>query len=54
MLSFKDWLKAKEINEVGTSTSCIANFTRIALPLVTRQWVPSDDDEKKKKKKKQD
>lgn len=53
-MKFKDWL-----NETMTSTNCIAGFSRIALPLVTRQWPPAvaadlmaGDDGKKKKKKK--
>jgi hypothetical protein len=32
---FKEWL---ELQEIGTSTSCIAGFSRIVMPLVTRQW----------------
>jgi hypothetical protein len=37
-MKFKEWL---ELQEVGTSTSCIAGFKRMTLPLVTRQW-PSE------------
>ncbi len=33
-MRFKDWL----LKETGTSTSCIAGFSRMTLPLVTRQW----------------
>ena len=50
-MKFKEWLLMKE---VGTSTSCIAGFSRIAIPMVTRTW-PSYamSDEKKKKRKEQ-
>ena len=34
-MRFKKWMN---LQEVGTSTSCIAGFSRIAIPLVTRQW----------------
>lgn len=49
-MKFKDWM----LQEVGTSTSCIAGFSRITLPLVRRVW-PMDwgswhEDRKKKKK----
>ncbi len=47
-MRFKEWLK---LHEVGTSTSCIAGFSRIVLPLVTRKY-PNDQEEKKDKKKK--
>ena len=57
VLNFKDWL---EMQESGTSTACIAGFSRIVMPLITRQWptlLKDDDDEeehhhKKKKSKK--
>jgi len=50
-MKFKEWM---QIQEVGTSTSCVAAFSRITLPLVRRLW-PMDwgswkDDRKKKKK----
>lgn len=49
-MRFKEWM----LQEVGTSTSCIAGFSRITLPLVRRVW-PMDwgawhEDRKKKKK----
>lgn len=47
-MRFKEWF-----NETMTSTSCIAGFSRPALPMVYRTW-PSEwgawKDEKKKKK----
>lgn len=41
-----------EMQESMTSTSCIAGFSRIAIPLVRRLW-PSEEavDSKKKRKK---
>lgn len=54
-MKFKDWL----MKEVGTSTSCIAGFSRIAIPMVTRQWPHpvmqqiNDDSPPKKKRKEQ-
>jgi len=54
-MKFKEWL----MKEVGTSTSSIAGFSRIAIPLVTRMWPHpvmqqvNDDPPKKKKIKKQ-
>lgn len=56
-MKFKEWY----IKEVGTSTSCIAGFARIAIPMVRRLWSPEvgtmfeedpPDSKKKKKKKK--
>ena len=38
MLSFKQWILYKEC---GTSTGDIAGFSRIAIPLVTRTWMPN-------------
>lgn len=35
-MRFKEFL----LQEVGTTTSCIAGFRRIAIPLVRRQWPP--------------
>lgn len=46
-MKFKDWL----LKEVGTSTSCIAGFSRMALPMSRRMW-PIEVEEKDKKKKK--
>lgn len=50
MISFKEWLK---LDEVGTSTACVANFKCPVMPMVTRQWptVAITDDPNKKKKK---
>ena len=50
MGKFKDWF---QLDEVGTSTSCIAGFKRITFPLVTRQWPTESEDDKKKKPYKQ-
>ena len=52
-MRFKEWM----IQEVGTSTSCIAGFSRITIPMVRRTW-PTDwgnwyQDRKKKKPLKQ-
>lgn len=54
MLRFKDWF----LNEISTSTGCIAVFARPCLPMVTRQFAPNiineidpEDNEKKRKKK---
>lgn len=49
-MKFKEWI---QIQEVGTSTSCVAGFSRITIPLVHRMW-PTDwgswkEDRKKKK-----
>jgi hypothetical protein len=48
-MRFKEWL-----NETMTSTSCIAGFSRPALPMVYRTWPPEwgnwREDRKKKKK----
>lgn len=41
-MTFKEWL----LKETGTSTSCIAGFSRMTLPMVTRTWPV----EKKRKK----
>ena len=60
-MGFKDWLLSdKTTVEAMTSTSSIASFPRIAIPLIYRTWPPSfgdelkptDWDSKKKKKKK--
>lgn len=54
-MRFKDWL----LKEISTSTSCIAGFSRMTLPLVKRTWpieIASQLDgpgEKRKKKVKQ-
>jgi hypothetical protein len=37
MMRFKDWIQ----NETMTSTGCVAGFSRIAIPLVFRQWPPA-------------
>jgi hypothetical protein len=49
-MTFKEWVIIREM----TSTSCIAGFSRMTLPMVRRMW-PMDwgswkDDRKKKKK----
>ena len=49
-MKFKEWM---QIQEVGTSTSCIAGFSRMTLPMVRRMW-PMEwgswkEDRKKKK-----
>lgn len=36
-MSFKEWMK---LQEVGTSTSSVAGFARIAIPMVRRQFMP--------------
>lgn len=52
-LKFKEWLK---LDEVGTSTACVAGFKRMAMPMITRKWLghwaEEDDFFKKKKKEK--
>lgn len=54
-MKFKEWL----FKEMSTSTSCIAGFSRMTLPLVKRTWPIAiasqldDPDEKRKKKVKQ-
>jgi hypothetical protein len=56
-MRFKEWLK---IQEISTSTGCIANFARPCLPMVSRQWPQMllDDDkengEKKTRRKKKE
>ncbi len=59
-MNFKEWLK---LQEVGTSTGSVAGFSRIAIPLVRRQFMPHWADQqwteqdpffKKKKKKRLD
>lgn len=50
-MKFREWLNLKE---TMTSTSCVAGFSRIALPMQRRLW-PMDwgawhSDRKKKKK----
>lgn len=53
-MKFKDFI----LKEVGTSTSCIAGFPRMTIPLVRRVWPPElggewpEDSDKKKGKKK--
>lgn len=37
MISFKEFF----YQETMTSTGCIAGFSRMTLPLVRRQWMPS-------------
>jgi hypothetical protein len=53
-LDFKNWF----LNEVGTSTSCVAVFSRplFSSELVTRTWPPQigEDEPHKKKKKEED
>ena len=34
-MKFKKWM---QLQEVGTSTSCIAGFSRMTLPMVRRMW----------------
>jgi hypothetical protein len=34
-MDFKKWL---QLQEVGTSTGCVAGFARISLPLIRRTW----------------
>jgi uncharacterized paraquat-inducible protein A len=49
MMGFKEWL----MKETMTSTGCIAGFSRMTLPLVTRTWIPEivmEKDPKKRKK----
>jgi hypothetical protein len=51
-MRFREWLKLKE---TGTTTSCIAGFSRIAIPMVRRQWSPEiktmfEEDPPRKKK----
>lgn len=36
-MRFKDWIQT----EAMTSTNCVAGFSRIAIPLVFRQWPPA-------------
>lgn len=36
--SFKQWMLYREC---GTSTGDVAGFSRIAIPLVTRTWMPN-------------
>ena len=51
-MKFKEWF---ELQETGTTTSCIAGFRRITLPLVKRVWpgeVATMFDENPPKKKK--
>lgn len=47
-MNFKEWL----LKEIGTSTGCIATFSRISIPLVRRTWPFEEDDDKRKKRKK--
>jgi hypothetical protein len=57
-MRFKHWL---ELQESGTTTSCIASFKRMVLPLITRVWptevldldINKGEKKPKKKKKKQ-
>lgn len=37
MLSFKDWF----VKEAMTNTADIAGFSRIAIPMVSRKWMPN-------------
>jgi hypothetical protein len=52
-MNFKEWLK---LDEAGTSTACIAGFSRMTIPLVRRAnlgaWAEEDPFFKKKEKKK--
>ena len=51
-LNFREWLK---LQEVGTSTACVAGFARMAMPMRRREmlgsWGEEDEFFKKKKKK---
>ena len=44
-MNFKEFLNKKEseLKETMTSTSCVANFQRIAIPMVTRMYPPEDE-----------
>ena len=37
-MTFKEFLELQ--NETATSTSCIASFQRITIPMITRQYPP--------------
>lgn len=45
-MGFKEWL----LKEIGTSTACVAGFSRIAIPMQRRIW-PTWGEKKRKIKK---
>jgi len=52
-LDFRKWI----LDEVGTSTACVASFKRMALPMRRRDWLGhwgAEDPFFKKKKKKRE
>ena len=46
-MRFKDFIA---MQESMTSTSCIAGFSRMSIPLIRRNWFEPETDKKKKKK----
>lgn len=59
MKTFKEFIQEQEarLTETGTDSSCVAQFHRIVMPMVTRQYPPDDgvqEDPFFKKLKKQD